>query len=311
MRLFAIPNHTQNEDVRADREAGLQWAAARREPSDAPVPEMRPLVELSEAVRDANDTIDVFVLPEARDCFSNTHGRLMQAIAASRPLPGDLAPPEESRSGFRGLKAFQSLHFAVPALTISPEKWRVFGSPLLLHGSALTACILFGIVLGRHSAHQEAPFLPVTDIVADFDRRVDNAELELGEDTSDMATLAAGLSDKVGLKVKLPKAERVGAQLVGVRATEYDGVPTIEANFVKDGNKMVFFQAKAPQRSLRFVQEKRLGDKVFMIRDLGKYRVVAWRNDESVLAVVSPLNTDDSLMLASAMRDSAMSEEAA
>jgi hypothetical protein len=306
MRLFPVPHPLESEEVRQQQEAEALWAVVRGEGKSDSTPDLRATALISEAVRDVMVRRDMESSLEAAGSFHSTHERLMKAIAASRPIEDaasivrqDAAPV----SAFAPLRA-QPLRKLPLSRLLSPRirGFRYAAFALLLVGA---------VFYGRHSAQLESPYFPMALMVADYDKQVRLKENSFDLRGNNTRLLEAELSPQMGMQVRLPEPGKFGARLLGVRTTQYDGVPTVEAHFEQGGTRVAFVQARAPQRSLRWVTETRLNGRVYLLREVGVYRVVAWREDDSVLAVVSPLDQDQSLKVAERIRASVPSEDTA
>lgn len=294
MRLFPISNPLGPEEQREQREAEALWAQIRGEQKTGSLENASEISEITEAVRDSLTQRDMQSALEATNCFNATHERLMQTIVASRPI-ADTAAFAPVRSMPKWQSWLHNLEMGFGRL--GPIRYAAV--PLMLVGA---------IFYGRQTAQIESPYLPLATMVADYDKQIRlNAEAFdiQGEDPK---AISAALSPQLGMQVRLPEAEKFGARLLGVRKMEYDGVPTVEAHFQEGGTRMAFVQAKAPQRSLRWVTEARIGGRLYLIREVGVYKVIAWRADDSVLAVVSPLDEVKSLRIAERIRDSVPGE---
>lgn len=225
----------------------------------------------------------------AQESFLPTHDRLMQTIAASRELAPE-TPPVVTNVRHQ----------------VWPQGW-LLGSPrhprLLASFKAaiMVACLAGAVAVGRASAYREVPYLPMGEMISRYDLRMrDTQAVDLpGTDVRQVEEMVNRGSK---MRVILPYPEKIGARLLGVRQEDVDGIQTVESQFESGGKRFVLFQTWAPRHALRFVTEKRVGKQTFLLRELFGYRMVAWRQHDSVLAVVSKQDWSESLALAERMR---------
>ena len=324
MNLLPSPDP---ELARHLNEAQTLWEQARREntaPTEAPslvepgraLMDFGDLAALTNAVRQVLGARDAETTVEAHFAFEATHTRLMQAVAASQVLQvgGHALPapdasvadkpidaPGSARSGWRSAAGS-----AWPPRRLGaarPRLWRTFARNALLVASLMVAAMV-----GRASAYREVPFIPIGRMVEEYASRVKHHSESNDIVMADARSAEAIFTRSAGMRVILPRPETTGVKLLGVRQGEIEGTAMVESQYLDGANRFAFIQAWGPRHAIRFATEKRLGNRVYMLRDCGEYHVVAWRADDTVLAVVTPLDWEPALALAERLRTSTASQ---
>jgi anti-sigma factor RsiW len=169
---------------------------------------------------------------------------------------------------------------------------------------ALAMMMLFAVGIGGHQwgKMSSGEVLPVQSIIDDFDAGLrDPSPFEIATDNP--AETATWLTRKLGIKVRLPAPHRAGVKLLGARGHQLYGRPVAQTHYLKDGTRVVLNQIHAPRYGLSGLTEVTSGGQTFFVKDCGAYRLVVWRADDNIMALVSPLAMREALLLGDAMRD--------
>ncbi len=175
---------------------------------------------------------------------------------------------------------------------------------------AAAACVLAaGVIGGHHAGRESGPrALPVQSIVEDYASGLGpSAPLEVSARST--GDTSRWLSKHMGRRVSLPTASRVGATLLGARRCTVEGRLSAQAHYLKNGVRVAYYQIHAPHLGLAGLGEVRSGGRSYFTQNLNGCNLIAWRSDEDIMAVVSPLEMPVSLSLAYSMRESTPAQD--
>jgi hypothetical protein len=178
------------------------------------------------------------------------------------------------------------------------------GSRALIAQCALVLMLMLAAGGGHYLGyHRATTALPVQSIIDDYNAGLQNA-LPYEFVADDPATAALWLSRKLGIKVHLPTPAQAGVKLLGARRHHLHGHPVAQTHYLKNHTHVALYQIHAPRYGLSGLDEVEMKGHLYYIKSSGQCRIVVWRVDDNVMAMVSPLAMHESLLLAQAMRDS-------
>jgi hypothetical protein len=303
--LWKKLNPKESGNKQEARQADWLWRRVRhaqdsavleRESNHPEIAQARELGELTDAVRyeleqSTQDERD------AHDSFAIVHGRLMQAIEESQ-MPAQQGNATVASQALQQSKDSHDRHF--------------FLQGIFRHGPVLQWLTTFALIavvgIGAHQAGRAGAgrVLPVQSLVDQYDASLKSpAPFELiADNTQDPKTISKQWSRHLGMKVHVPAPKRTGVKLLGANRHLLWDRPVAQTHFLKDNVRVALYQVNEARCGLNGLDEVNVGGKVFLTGNHGAYRVVAWRADDNVMTMVSPLAMSESLKLAKAMRDS-------
>lgn len=288
-------NRGDEASSRRDRraqDAAMLWQRIR-EPedynalSDSSGASTQTLGDISDAVRDALATEAEALAPATARSFQVTHGRLMEAIAASAPA----RPARTYRMA--GASWWGAAWFRPVARNLA------------------LAAVLIAAVMGGHRLGEvhSARAMPVQKLVDDFDEGLKSpAPFELVADNS--KTTETWLSQSLGMRVRLPAPQSAGVKLLGARRHHLADRPVAQTHYLKGNVRVALYQMHAPRMGLNDMDEVQVNGRSFFWKNCGPYRAIVWRAGDNIMTLVSPLAMRESLDLASAMRESTIRDTA-
>jgi anti-sigma factor RsiW len=285
---------------------------------------------LAQAVRDAQAPEESRLAQEASRSFAAVHARLMEDIDLARQdaelVASATSPAEPALESAPWIRDAAALGLSERTqLAVAPQVLTAPGAPsqsprhsrwnALLNGPwsrrarlgvryAAAACVLAAGVLGGHTAGRqgEGNELPVQSIVQDYAAGLGaGAPLEVSARSE--GDTSRWMSQRMGRPISVPEASRVGAMLLGARSSTVQGRPSAQVHYLKDGVRVAYYQIHAPHLGMAGLGEVRSGGRSYFTQRLGNCSLIAWRTDEDIMAVVSPLAMPDSLSLALSMRE--------
>jgi anti-sigma factor RsiW len=252
--------------------------------------ELKELGAVSTAVRDLLDDEMKQLAPAAQAAFDPVHTRLMDAIQRSRreDVAFDGLPGVTGRAPSRQLRR--------------PPVFSRHRQPVLM--AAMVVVLTLAAGLGGHQWAQRGAgdVFPVQCLADDFDAGLkDPSPYEFV--SQDPRATARWLTHQLGMPVHLPATEKAGVRLLGARRHQLHGRPMAQTHYLKEGMRIALYQVQAPKYGLGGLNEiGGPGRRHFYFKDCGGCRVVLWRVDESVMAIVTPLSIHEALDLAGAIR---------
>ncbi len=295
--------------------------------------ETSPLLEISGAVRHDFDDSDAQApkIEAARAAFAPVHAQLMNAI--ERDVATDRAATDQVANN-SACRRTDSRHFQSLLCVIG---WRSFdwrlGRKWAAPATALLLTAIGGHSLGLYRASQNewsqravadeessllnadgvrnhaTRVLPVQSLVDEFDSSLRrSAPLEFVADERESPQSAAWrLQKQLGVSLRLPLKPQKGVKLLGALRQKSWHRPGVQARYIKNGVRVAVYQMREPACGMGNLREVEWQGQLFMTGDRGAYRVVAWRADDDVMTLVSPLamQPHDSLLLAQQMRHTA------
>ena len=251
---------------------------------------------------------ELIVEEEARNhedggAFDAIHQKLMDEIEASIPVvsPESVAPLNpKTRRKARFQTALHQWNEWCSAV------WRGSWSrcaPLRLSAAflVLVSVGLGGQQWGRQRAVAEADQLPAQSLVDDYVSGLDTHPLEIAARSSRQT--AHWLSRRVGHHVHIPETRTIGARLLGARLHSVQGRASTQTHFLKNGVRLTLYQIHAPHSGLGELGEVQWNRQSFFTGQYGICRLVAWRRDDDIMALVSPLAMREALLMAGSMRE--------
>ncbi len=148
--------------------------------------------------------------------------------------------------------------------------------------------------------------LPVQSLVNDFDvslRRQTPLEF-VADERESTQMIGHKLQNQLGVAMHLPIKPRSGAKLLGARRHSAWNRTGVQVHYVKDGVRIAVYQFREPSCGMGDLNEVEWKGQLFLTGQRGAYRIVVWREDDDVMAMVSPLamRQHESLLLAEDIR---------